>query len=135
MLIISFCSHAAESERVENFRLLDQNHSSHELFYHKDAKAVVLLVAMNGCQIVRNLLPDLRDIRAHYGEDVAFMLINSSMQDTYQSIREEVSEFGIDFSVLVDDTQLIGEALDLDRSGGFRTTNRGLKTSGSWLYY
>jgi len=45
------------------------------------------------------------------------MLINPRMQDTYHSIREEVSEFGIDFPVLVDDTQLIGEALDFDRSG------------------
>ncbi|MFT5809210.1 MAG: hypothetical protein ACI9LG_003542, partial [Moritella dasanensis] len=60
--ILSIGSVSAVSNRVDNFRLLDQQHSSHELYYHKDAKAVVLMVTMNGCPIVRNLLPDLRDI-------------------------------------------------------------------------
>ena len=116
LLILSISCRAA-ADRVDNFRLLDQDHSSHELYYHKDAKAVVLMVTMNGCPIVRNLLPDLRDIRAQFGDNVEFMLINSSLQDTYKSIRQEVTEFDIDFTVLVDDTQLIGEALKLDRSG------------------
>jgi hypothetical protein len=105
------------ADRVENFRLLDQAHSSHELYYHKDAKAVVLMVTMNGCPIVRNMLPDLRKIRARFGDDVEFKLINSSLQDNYASIRQEVADFGIDFPVLVDETQLIGEVLELDRSG------------------
>jgi hypothetical protein len=104
-------------DRVENFRLLDQEHSAHELYYHKNAKAVVLMVTMNGCPIVRNLLPDLREIRAQFGDNVEFKLINSSLQDTYKSIRQEVAEFAFDFPVLVDDTQLIGEVLELDRSG------------------
>ena len=105
------------ADRVENFRLLDQAHSSHELYYHKDAKAVVLMVTMNGCPIVRNMLPDLRKIRARFGDNVEFKLINSSLQDNYASIRQEVADFGIDFPVLVDETQLIGEVLELDRSG------------------
>jgi hypothetical protein len=116
LFLISTGSSFVMAERVDNFRLLDQNHSSHELYYHKNAKAVVLMVTMNGCPIVRNLLPDLRDIRTQFGDNVEFMLINSSLQDTYSSIRQEVSEFAIDFPVLVDDTQLIGEALQLDRS-------------------
>lgn len=110
-------SAANPPDRVENFRLLDQDHSAHELYYHRDAKAVVLLTTMNGCPIARNLMPDLRDIRRQFGDDVEFLLINSSLQDSYASISEEVDEFGIDFPVLVDDAQLIGEALELDRSG------------------
>ena len=117
ILLSSLFSGYAFAEPVENFRLLDQEHTSHELYYHKDAKAVVLMVTMNGCPIVRNLLPDLRDIRDQFGDEVEFKLINSSLQDTYKSIRQEVSDFGIDFPVLVDDSQLIGEVLDLSRSG------------------
>jgi hypothetical protein len=75
------------------------------------------MVTMNGCPIVRNMLPDLRKIRARFGDDVEFKLINSSLQDNYASIRQEVADFGIDFPVLVDETQLIGEVLELDRSG------------------
>ena len=86
-------SGSAVVDRVENFRLLDQEHSAHELYYHQNAKAVVLMVTMNGCPIVRNLLPDLREIRAQFGDNVEFKLINSSLQDTYKSIRQEVAEF------------------------------------------
>ncbi len=45
-------------ERVDNFRLLDQNGASHELYYLSDAKAVVLMVHGNGCPIVRNTAAD-----------------------------------------------------------------------------
>jgi hypothetical protein len=117
LFILLFGSGPVMADRVENFRLLDQEHASHELYYHKDAKAVVLMVTMNGCPIVRNMLPDLRAIRSKFGDKVEFKLINSSLQDTYSSIREEVADFGIDFPVLVDDTQLIGEVLELNRSG------------------
>lgn len=117
LFILCITSAIAAQDRVDNFRLLDQDRSAHELYYHKDAKAVVLLVTMNGCPIARNLLPDLRDIRTQFGDNVEFMLINSSLQDTYKSIAQEVADFGIDFPVLVDDSQLIGEALKLDRSG------------------
>jgi hypothetical protein len=51
------------------------------------------------------------------------MLINSSLQDTYKSICLGVAEFGIDFPVLVDDSQLIGEGLELDRSGEVLVTD------------
>ena len=108
---------AQATPRVDNFRLLDQDLSAHELYYHKDASAVVLLVQMNGCPIARNLLPDLRKVRDQFGADVRFMLINPSLQDDYASIRQEAEEFAIDFPILVDDSQLIGEALELDRSG------------------
>ena len=115
-LVLSNISMATASERVENFRLLDQNRSAHEFYYHKNAKAVVLMVHMNGFPIVRNLLPDLRDIHTQFGDDVEFILINSSLQDTPASVKKEAEEFGIDFTILVDEVQLIGESLKLDRS-------------------
>ena len=43
--------------RVENFRLLDHQGGSHELYYYDDKKAVVFLVQGNGCPIVRNAIP------------------------------------------------------------------------------
>jgi len=49
--------------RVDNFRLLDQNGASHELYYLSDAKAVVIMVHGNGCPIVRSALPGLKEIR------------------------------------------------------------------------
>jgi len=104
-------------ERVDNFRLLDQNGASHELYYHSDAKAVVLMAYGNGCDIVRNTLPALREIREKYrAHGVEFLLIDSNLQDHRDAIGQEASELGIDFPILVDETQLIGESLGIART-------------------
>lgn len=69
-------------DRVDNFQLLDQNGESHELYYLSDMKAVVIMVHGNGCPIVRNALPTLKQIRDTYQEkDVAFLLLNANLQD------------------------------------------------------
>ena len=104
-------------ERVDNFVLLDQHGRSHELYYHSDASAVVLMVHGNGCAIVRNALPALKEIRdAYAGKGVEFLLINSNLQDDSDTILEESDAFGIDFPILVDGAQLIGESLAFVRT-------------------
>jgi peroxiredoxin len=104
-------------ERVDNFRLLDQNGESHELYYLSDAKAVVLMVYGNGCPIVRQALPMLKEVRDHYrAQGVEVLLIDSNLQDDRDAIAREATEFDIGFPILVDDTQLIGESLGLTRT-------------------
>jgi len=104
-------------DRVDNFRLLDQNGASHELYYLSDAKAVVIMVHGNGCPIVRNALPVLHEIRDRYrAQGVEFLLVNSNLQDDRDAIAKEAAEFGIDFPILMDDTQLIGESLGVTRT-------------------
>ena len=109
---------AQAGERVDNFVLLDQHGRSHELYYLSDARAVVLMVQGNGCSIVRNALPALNEIRSDYAaKNVEFLLINSNLQDDRATIGEESEAFDIDFPILVDETQLIGESLDFVRTG------------------
>jgi peroxiredoxin len=104
-------------ERVDNFRLLDQSGASHELYYHSDAKAIVLMAHGNGCDIVRNTLPALKELREKYRvQGVEFVLIDSNLQDSRDAIAQEAAEFGIDFPILVDETQLIGESLGVVRT-------------------
>ena len=108
---------AAPGDRIDNFRLLDQNGESHELHYLSDAKAVVLMIQGNGCPIVREALPALRDIRDRYrAQGVEFLLLNANRQDRRDDLVREAAEFGIDFAILSDDTQLIGEALGVERT-------------------
>ena len=103
--------------RVDNFRLLDQNGASHELYYLSDAKAVVIMVHGNGCPIVRNTLPGLKEIRDRYRDQgVEFLLINPNLQDGRNDVASEAAEFGIDFPILIDETQLIGESLGVIRT-------------------
>ena len=103
---------------VENFRLLDESGNSHELHYYKDATAIVVMVQGNGCQIVRNAMPTFRDLRNKYTKSgVEFFLLNSNIQDRRASVKKESEDYGYDIPVLLDSTQLVGEALGLTRTG------------------
>ncbi len=104
-------------DRVDNFRLLDQNGTSHELYYLSDATAVVIMVHGNGCPIVRNTVPGLKAIRDRYREQgVEFLLITSNLQDDRDAVAREAAEFEINFPIMVDQTQLIGESLGVVRT-------------------
>ena len=108
----------AVNEKVENFRLFDHQGGSHELYYYDDMKAVVFLVQGNGCPIVRNAAPRFAELAEQYGgQDVQFFMLNSNLQDNRASIAKEAATYGYDIPVLVDDTQIIGESLDLIRTG------------------
>ena len=105
-------------QRVENFRLMDHQGGSHELYYYSNAKAVVFMVQGNSCPIVRNALPRFKELRdAYAAQGVQFFMLNSNLQDSRQSVNHEAEEFGIDIPILLDETQIIGESLGLVRTG------------------
>lgn len=117
LVLCSFLFIASAQAGIDNFRLLDHRGDSHELYYYSDASAILLMVHGNGCPIVRNLLPDFEAVRADYeSRGVRFFLLNANLQDTYESIREEVEEWAVEAPILVDDTQLIAESLELTRT-------------------
>jgi peroxiredoxin/mono/diheme cytochrome c family protein len=122
-------AHALEpGDRVDNFRLLDQNGVSHELHYLSDAKAIVLMVHGVGCPVVRQTLPGLKELRKKYrAQGVEFLMINSNLQDDRATLLQDAQEFDIDFPILKDETQLVGEAL-----GVMRTAEVFVVTPGSW---
>jgi peroxiredoxin/mono/diheme cytochrome c family protein len=104
-------------DHVDNFRLLDQAGASHELYYLSDTRAVVLMTYGNGCGIVQKSLPRLREIRDEYrAKGVEFLLIDPNLQDDRDAVAKEAAEFGNDLPILVDETQLIAEALGVDRT-------------------
>jgi len=105
-------------DHVENFRLMDNQGNSQQLYYYDDAKAVVFLVQGNGCPIVRNAMPRFKELRDQYAEQgVQFFMLNSNLQDNRESITAEAEEFGYDIPILIDDTQIIGESMNLVRTG------------------
>ena len=114
-ICLSFQTYALQ--RVDNFALLDQHGEFHELSYYKDQEAIVLFVQGNGCPIVRNVLNDFKTVRDQFdGEQVKFMMINSNLQDSREDIAAESLEWNIDFDILIDETQLVGESLELTRT-------------------
>ena len=108
----------AVDDRVDNFRLLAHDGTSHELYYYQDAKAVAFMVQGNGCPIVRNAMPRFTELRDEFAEQgVEFFMLNSNLQDNRDNITKEVAKYGYDIPILMDETQLIGEALGLVRTG------------------
>ena len=108
---------AADSHRIGDFALLDQTGKHHKLSWYGDQKAVVIFVQGNGCPIVRNSVPELRAIRDDYRDrDVQFFMLNPQPQDTRDRINAEAADFGYDFPILVDETQLIAESMGVDRT-------------------
>jgi mono/diheme cytochrome c family protein len=105
-------------ERVENFRLMDHQGGSQELYYYSDASAVVFMVQGNGCPIVRNAMPRFKELRDQYADQgVQFFMLNSNLQDNATTVALEAEEFGYDIPILIDDSQIIGESLGLVRTG------------------
>ena len=108
---------AAWAERVENFVLLDQHGQAHELYNHQNKAAVVIMIQGNGCPIVRNALSDYRDLRNQYQDrGVHFFMLNANLQDQRDAIFREAQTFGIELPILHDETQQVGESLNLIRT-------------------
>lgn len=109
--------HAAESQRIGDFALLDQTGKHHKLSWYGDQKAIVIFVQGNGCPIVRNSVPQLSAIRDQYADQgVQFFMLNPQPQDNRASIVAEATDFSFDFPILIDETQLIAESLGVDRT-------------------
>ncbi|MFT5691047.1 MAG: peroxiredoxin [Oceanicoccus sp.] len=102
---------------VDDFELLDHTGAAHRLYYDTSAPAIVLMTQGNGCPIVRNAMPAMRKVRDSYADKgIKFFLLNSNLQDNRATIAKEVTEFGFDLPVLVDENQLVGEALNVTRT-------------------
>ncbi len=108
----------AAVQKVDNFVLLDHTGAAQELYYDRDAKAIVLIVQGNGCQIIRSLTPDFQALQEDYEKKgVRMFMLNSNLQDTRASIAKEAEEWNLGMPVLHDTAQVIGRSLNLTRTG------------------
>jgi mono/diheme cytochrome c family protein len=116
LALLAAGSHAAAA-RVDNFQLLDHNGVAHELYY-RDAKVVVLMSHGNGCIFVRDAVATATALEQEFADrGVDFLLVNPNPHDDRQSIAAEAAAHRVTLPILVDEAQLIGEAL------GFRHTS------------
>jgi hypothetical protein len=120
--LVSFSATAAPTttvstpERADNFQLTDTTRLAHELHYFKNAKAIVLMSQINGSDGSRKAAAQLEKIKASYPDKgVLFYMINS--KDTRDAAAVEVKKQGYDIPVLMDEMQLVGESLGVQREG------------------
>ena len=114
LLVSIFFGLSVASTTVDNFTLLDHEGKAHKLYYLSDAEAVVIMVHGNNCPMVRNAMPDFREVRDDFQDrNVHFLLLNSVDYDNRKSIQEEAEEWEIDFPILDDEAQIVGMGLNL----------------------
>tara|TARA_R110002072_G_scaffold300746_1_gene478858 strand:- start:13679 stop:15463 length:1785 start_codon:yes stop_codon:yes gene_type:complete len=109
-------SAAVAQDRVGDFALLDHEGVYHNMSWYDNNKAVALFVQVNGDAASQASLEHIDALRSAYeAQGVVFMMINPLGQ-----ARDSVKSVAADHEgvpVLIDDTQLISEALNIQKSG------------------
>ena len=110
---------AADSQKVDDFELPDQNLLAHHLYpMGADAKAIVLISQANGDKLVRANAQAYNALKTAYaGKGVEVFMLNATAGDTRESIAKEAADYHYDMPVLQDLNQLVAEQLELQRTG------------------
>ena len=103
-------------ERVSDFQLTDTTRMAHRLSYFQYAPAIVLMSQKVGSPRSRAGAAELARLQAAYRDKgVLFYMINSA--DTREDAAAEAKAQRFTVPVLMDDLQLVGEQMRIQRDG------------------
>src|ERR1700754_381350 len=95
---------SAIPEKASNFQLTDTGRIAHELYYFKDATAIVLMSQTNGSTVSRDGAAELAKLQAAYKDKgVLFYMINSNLSDSRDEAAAEVAKNKFAVPVLMDE--------------------------------
>jgi hypothetical protein len=124
---------AATPDHVKDFQLTDTTRLAHRLSYYQYAPVVVLMSEKVGSPLSRAAAAELGRLQAAYQDKgVLFYMINPA--DSRDSAAQEAVANKFTVPVLLDDLQLVGEQMGIQREGevfvldpkdGFRVAYRG----------
>lgn len=118
LLLGSTATIAAETApRIGDFSLLDAEGYFHQMSWYDDHKALVLLSYSNDDKQLSKMLGAFSELRDNAGDSFEFFLIDSQGKRNRSDIAAAMAHAGISLPVLMDDAQLVGEALGLSMSG------------------
>lgn len=116
LMLASGLSQAAE--RVGDFSLLDQIGNSHQMSWYNDNSVIALMVQANGSEAAPDAIAEYIELQKRYAsQGVQFFMINPMGRLNRDAVNAEISRLSSDIPVLMDDTQLISEALGVNRVG------------------
>lgn len=109
---------AFAQERVGDFALLDQAGYFHHMSWYDNNKAIALLVQANGDATVESALPEFANLAEEFADkEIQFFQINPMGKHNREEVKAEMDRLNVDIPVLMDDAQLISEALEIQRTG------------------
>jgi len=107
---------AATPERVSDFQLTDTTRVAHRLSYYQYAPVIVLMSQKDGSPLSRAAAAELGRLQAAYKDKgVLFYMINASDGRDQAAAEAQANKFAV--PVLMDDLQLVGEQMNIQREG------------------
>lgn len=118
LIALPLCASSAFAEpRVGDFSLLDQNGNFHHMAWYDDHKAIAFLVQVNGSEQTHAAAADYARMLTRFEADgVEFMMLNP-LGESRSSIKQDLDALAVQMPVLIDDAQIISEAMGVDKSG------------------
>lgn len=108
---------AASTGSVPDFALIDQSGRFHQLSRYVDARAVVILVYDRNSSPSEEALPELISLSRRYqGAPVQFMALVADSEESRESLSALAQTLGTELPFLLDDSQLVSDALDVRQS-------------------
>ena len=95
---------------AQDFLLKGTDGKTHSLSDFRDKKGLLVIFTCNHCPYAKAAWPLTIDLYKKYGGDVGFIAINPNDPQTYPEdsmdvMKQKVSEWGIPFAYVVDETQ------------------------------
>lgn len=117
-LLLSIPPVSVAADRVGDFALLDQAGYFHHMSWYGDAPAVALLVHAVDDPATLRALPDYQALHEQYADQgIEFFMLNPMGRHNRDAVTAELQELGVDIPVLMDDTQVVSEALGVAQTG------------------
>lgn len=109
---------AGAADRVGDFSLLDENGYFHAMNRYDDGPAIAFLIQANGSQATQSALPRFAALQNQYEtQGIKFFLLNPMGLNDRDQVRAAMEQAGISIPVLMDDAQVIAEAMGVDKTG------------------
>ncbi len=109
---------AAAQERVGDFSLLDQTGYHHGMSWYGDHELIAFLVQANDSAAVEAAMPRFLELREQYdGQGIEFMMINPMARFNREAVQARLDQWGVEIPVLMDDSQVVAEAMGIERLG------------------
>lgn len=114
ILAAALAAPASAGERIGDFALIDHLGAQHHMAWYDDRYAVVILPQANGATDSA-AIKALEALRGGHAQGAAFFLINPGLDADRDAVGRDIAALGVDLPVLMDDAQLVTEALGITR--------------------
>jgi peroxiredoxin len=109
---------AATPQRIDDFQLTDHTRLAQHLYYFGYTPAIVVMSRSNGTAYQRAGDAGLQKLaNAYKDKGVIVWALDSNLADTRDAVAAEAEKEGLTVPVLMDEQQLVGESLGVQREG------------------